>query len=256
MEHRARLVATVVAGVPHAWLRVPINGDWVAEHRLAIQKGRVVVAAVRVYPRAWLEGLVNPEKTPVSEERAGLRATVPPGGLRRTVLRRVKVGALTDAYAEVLGGLAGHALSRALQGPVFDETGRKILDALPGDPARLLSPLDELTASLWGARPGTRPRAPDAKRAGRRPLGDDVLVEAADAYARAWKQGDRRPRMRELAKTLKMSEARMRDLVYRARRRVFLPPTTQGRGGGTLTREARMLLRKLRRRSARGGRRR
>jgi hypothetical protein len=250
---KPRLVATVVDGALHAWLRVPLDDEWVAEHRLAIQAGRVVVTALRVYPRAWLTGLLSPEKTSASEERAGLRATAPSGGLQRRVLKRVKVGALTDAYREVLRGLAGHRLSRALQGPVVDkETGRKILDALPL--ARLLSPLDELTATPWGARPSTRPRSPGARRPGRRPLGDEVLVEAAEGYARAWEQG--KPTIANAAKRLKMSEARMRDLVRRARIAGFLPPATQGRGGGDLTPKAHALLRKLRRRtSGRKGRR-
>jgi hypothetical protein len=100
-----------------------------------------------------------------------------------------------------------------------------------------------LATAPWGpGRAGTR-RPPAGPRPGRRPLADEVLAEAAAAYVVARARGSQRP-VPDAATAASMTEARMRDLIYRARRRGFLPPTHQGRGGGDLTAEGRALLRK------------
>jgi hypothetical protein len=254
---RARLVTPVVNGVQHAWLRVPITGEWLAEYRLALQDERIIVAAVRVFPTAWLEGLPPLDKTAQSEERAGLQATVPAGGIRRAVLKRLKVGAVVEASDEMFGALrkmlGGQALSRVLEGPVREADGSLVPPPLPLSQLGALAPMfDALLSKPWGARPSAT-RRPDAKRPGRRPLADEVLLKAAEVYARAWetwKRGGPAPQP-SAARALKMTEARMRDLVYRARRRGFLPKTSQGLGGGQLTPEGRALLVKLRRRQTR-----
>jgi DNA invertase Pin-like site-specific DNA recombinase len=68
-----------------------------------------------------------------------------------------------------------------------------------------------------------------------RPLEDAVLVEAAAAYLDQRQSGSSRP-VPDAATAMEMSEARMRDLIYRARRRRLLTEAHQGRGGGILLR--------------------
>jgi hypothetical protein len=210
----------------------PLTGraEWTVESQLAVQDGRVVIAEVRVSPARWQ---TDPAQ---SGEQAGLAAYVPPGGLTSRLLRQVPVGAYVDLWGATLH-------------PREPEEA-----AVAADVRRLLAWHDPaLGNSRWRSRPPARP--PGAKRPGRRPLADDVLVEAAAAYIAARKGGSRRP-VPDAARALNMTEARMRDLVYRARRRRLLSEARQGRGGGDLTPEGRKLLRMVRRRLSRGRKRR
>jgi hypothetical protein len=239
-------VTNVVNGVPHLAVVVSFDRDWQAEHRLVVQAGRVVVAETRVYPRRW------EEEPTQSEEQAGVAADVPGRGLTTRLLRRVTVGAPIDHYVEMFQSLRESARSGASGVRVDIERGTREefniseKDFLSSSPA-----LRALLNLEW------RPRKPApssvARVPGRRPLSDDVLVEAAAAYIAARKRGSARP-VPDAAKALKMTEARMRDLIYRARQRGILTPTLQGRGGGELTPEAMLQLARLKRRS--GGRKR
>jgi hypothetical protein len=192
----------LVDGVPYAELRAPLTDDmaWGVEHLLALRGGHLVVEEVRVFP-------------------AG---APPPGGLTTRLMRKVTIGAHVDRAAEITRQL--FALLEA--SPLSEESKASLRGAV------------SLLSAPRGRRPGQRPT--NATRPGRKPLGDDVLLAAAQAYISARQAGHRAPVV--AAAKGKMTEARMRDLIYRARRRGFLSKTMQGRGGGQLTDEALKLL--------------
>lgn len=193
-----------VDGKPQAWFQTQISDDWTAEYRLAMEKGRVVIAEVHIFPGDWIT------------EQGLAKALVPAGGVTTRILRSVSTGAHVDYYTELAN--------------VIRKQGRALAD------------FGILTTMLSSRR--LKPRPPGTPRRGRKPLSDEVLLKAAQAYFHARKAGAPAPIV-AAAKATKMSEARMRDLIYRARRRGFVTPTFQGRGGGNLTPEASKLLRKI-----------
>jgi hypothetical protein len=229
-------------GQPWVWLCVPVDDAWVAEHRLAVQAGRVVVAEVRVYPSRWAQRAAG---APESGEHRGLLADdVPPKGLSTRLLRRLTIGAHIDEMSHILE-LAELAGTDLLPAPLRDAQ----IGTAPGtnlaEVARRLARRPGLVAHV-----AERQARPERRRGGRQPLPEVVIAEAAAAYIDARRRGSQHP-IPDTARKLKTSVARLRDLVYRARRRGFLTPTVQGRGGGTLTSEAQALLRAARRRTQR-----
>jgi hypothetical protein len=197
----------VIDGAPYADLTEPVAEAWEASYRLALQGGRLVVARLSVSPRG----------------------AVPAGGLTTRLLRRVTIGAHLDRAAEITRALISH-LTRLEAASTSEDT------------KALLRRQRQLLAAPRGRRPGQRPA--DTSRPGRKPLGDDVLLAAAQSYVTARARKHPAPVL-AVAKAGKMSEARARDLIYRARRRGFLSQTTQGRGRGDLTDEARALLKHM-----------
>jgi hypothetical protein len=165
----------------------------------------------------------------VAEVRVHPWEKIPPGGLTRRLLRRVPFGVHVDYFATVA-------------------KLRRIL--VPEGVSVFEGPWVELAAAHLKPTLEASPRPRGGKRPGRRPLPDEDLLTAARAYVTARDRGSPRP-VPDAARALKMSEARMRDLVYRARRRGFLTQTSQGRGGGALTPHARALLKSRRRRQRR-----
>lgn len=239
------ITSTDDRGHAWAWLGTPLEGQpwlreacrWVAEYRLAIQDGRLIVAEVRVCPARW--GLLGDA---ASGEDAGIAASdVPPGGLTTRLLRRLTIGAHVDFTRKLLEQLGGTV--RWPDGRVSKYPPAWTIPGVADRPGAVV--LIDLAAAGATKRAASAARRPNGKRAGRQPLSDAVLVEAAAAYRDARKRSPRP--VPDAARALGMSEARMRDLVYRARKRGFLTPTKQGRGGGSFTPEADAILRRLRR---------
>ena len=79
------------------------------------------------------------------------------------------------------------------------------------------------------------------KRPGRRGRSDLDYARLAAAYEQVFMAGSTRP-VFDLGKQLKLSRARVRDLLHEARRRGLLSSTGPGQGGGTLTEKAKALL--------------
>jgi hypothetical protein len=84
---------------------------------------------------------------------------------------------------------------------------------------------------------------PPGPRRGRPRLRDDLLLAAAAAYADAVARGSERAVL-EAAEKIGETAARMRDQLHRARVRGFLTRAIPGRAGGTLTPNAKALLRR------------
>ena len=186
------------------WLEVEVDKDWTAAARLAVQDGRVIVSELRVFPRdrelgAGVAGLWRGEVL-------GPRATVPVGGLKSELLRRVRLPKYAARAEEVV-----EAWRRA--GGMPEDSAR---DSLPG-----------LEASTPGRR---RPRRPDR-----------FYAELAAEYVRTLEQGSRRP-VEDVRKRRRLSAAQVRDMIHEARGRGLLSPGQQGAPGGYLLPKAEQLL--------------
>jgi hypothetical protein len=202
------LVYSAQHGTAYATLRSSLNDDWMIEHRLMLQDGKVVVAGISVLPIGVL----------------------PSGGLTTRLARRAAtVGRHLDYAAVITRGLVAQ------------------LEKAGVDTAKLRDAHGLLTS------PRGQQAAPKASRPGRKPLGDDVLVRAAEVYIRFRQKRDPAPVV-AAAKATKMSQARMRDLIYRARQRGLLTKTLQGRGGGELTPAGKAMLKDTPRKGRRTGR--
>jgi hypothetical protein len=211
----------------HAWVHgIEIDGDWTACLRLALQRGRVVVSEMRVFPRR--DGQHDMGEWAGSAQ--GLLAQVPIGGLTSRLLRRVPV----HEHLRFTGDLLRH-----LKHPSTLQYGRGAKNI-----AKILGVELGRASSVT-----TRPAVTTARRGGRPPTPEDVLLAAAATYSEA--VAKRRHPVQTTAKKLRVTLGRARDLIHRARLRGLLTPVPQGRGGGELTARARALLLKVERRKAR-----
>ena len=109
---------------------------------------------------------------------------------------------------------------------------------------RMLYPLHAVDLLLDGkGEPLSRQPGPQSPRRGRPPIPDEELLEVARVYETAFRAGQN-PTQAVATQFPEMSDARARDLVHRARQRNFLTEANWGRAGGSLTPEARELVRK------------
>ena len=129
----------------------------------------------------------------------------PPGGLRTRRLRSIEFGALlAQVRARVQAELAS------------DDTGT-------------VEPFARWLRKDLRKRPGRRGRS------------DLDYARLAYEYEQVFMEGSTTPVI-ELAKRLKLSRSRVRDLLHEARRRELLSRKGEGQAGGTLTEKAKALL--------------
>jgi hypothetical protein len=197
----------VLVRVPSLWVEVTLRGGWKVAYRLGVQDGRSIVSELRVFPD-------EPTTTPAGQwsgELLGAMAEAPRGGITASLLRKVSVGA---------------------PGRFGDEMLSRFTEWLGTSEARRLFGLDRV-------RP-QRNRAAHRGRRAQRP--NRFYAELAQAYADAWKAGDRQP-IETAAARMGVAVSEARRLVHEARHvRGLLTKTTQGKGGGQLTDEARRIL--------------
>jgi hypothetical protein len=233
-------------GAPQPILRAKLGEDWITERQLTVQGARVVVAAIRVYPARWRNA---PER---SYEQAGVEAEVPPGGITARLLRRIRMGAHLDHFGATLRPRRqpGQTKQEAAEAQETAASIRQLVGHFTSS---------SFAAGRWHSRAAIPQNG--RRRPGRRPLADAAIAEAAAGYVLACRRRSPHP-IRDTARASGMTEARLRDLVYRARnRRGFLSETAQGSGGGDMTpvgraqlkktSAGRVLLRRLQRRTTR-----
>jgi hypothetical protein len=192
-----------IGGSPVAWLDVGGHDVWQVSCCLTAQGRRAVVREVRIGPKPG--------------------ADLPDGGLPASVVRELSFGDVVDTFARIIEAYwapPGSALRPSLRG------------------------LDRVFPFLTSSEPPPRwaPAAVMSKPRGRRPLSDEELLRASQAYADALRRRSKQP-VRDAARQLGETSPRVRDLLNKARRRGFLTlPMHQGRAGGQLTPKARALL--------------
>jgi hypothetical protein len=190
------------------WTEVQVDNGWVAAFRITPQDGEPVVSELRIYPLE--QDAMGPGRW--RAELLGCRAPVPRGGLSARVVHQARVGAALHA--------ARAQLSRLPRAPHLFGPGGQYDAFTPAD-AR---------AALTRVGPGRK--------------GHGVLffAELAKAYTERLDVGDMRP-IATLARARKVTPARIRDMIHRARLLGLLTPALkQGQRGGTLTAKARAIL--------------
>lgn len=204
------------------WVTVPVAEEWRADLRLVVQDERLVIAEVRLFPLKPPELPAGVNTGGDSEagqpwahgEQWGVHAQAPPGGVTMRLLRRIPL----------------HTYERLAADPLL---------GIHDDGALLLKELQQ-------------PSAPVTKRRGRPPIPDETLLTVASTYAKAFAAG-KHPVQSVITRFRHepMSDARAKDLVYRARRRGFLDKAVWGRAKGRLTPLAETLLKAQRKRRTR-----
>ena len=214
-------------GVPQLWVEVSLDPQWRATYRLVIQEGVPVIAEVRVFPRErgvmglhWATG-----------DKAGPRATAPPGGVRSTLLRRVPIPAI--------GQFAGRAI--------------KVLAAVRGLPTSLGSEVGEIADLLELKHEGGKAQ-PSRSRRGRKGKGDEFYALVAQTYVTETEKRKPRPleAIRKRHRLATVNQAR--TAVYRAREMGYLGGRQPGRVSGFLTDKAKTVLQRPKKNRRRGGR--
>jgi hypothetical protein len=203
-----------IDGDKNIWLDVTLNTDWKATYRLFLEKGRVVVGELRVFPRAR-PLRVTPGAHGVPEVLTQQPSPVPLGGLSTRLLRQVRLGHAIHSVAQIVE-YVGRTHPEALERDGY--FGRAGLNAASAVPVRR-------------PKPGR----------GRPALPTESYASLAAAYAAAVARGSRRP-VYEIAKELSEPVARIRSRVQKARQLGLLDRGVQGNAGGKLTPAAKRLL--------------
>jgi hypothetical protein len=184
------------------WVEAPIGDAWTASYRIVVQRGVPVVGELRIHPHD-----AYTRRHPGEWRAAFLQAAAeaPEGGLTARLLRNVRVG----AHMKVM---------------------KQILERFAGD-------LKDLGLTMPTPRRAARPVKIQERTHGR----DATYARLAEAYVAAWAAGSRTPAT-DVARRWKLSAAKVRDLLHKARRRDLLTDTPSGKIGGELTDKARELL--------------
>jgi hypothetical protein len=174
----------------------PITADWFVMYELVAQGGSLVVGAMHIYP--------NEGQRPAGEwsgKLAGLRATVPRGGLTARLHYQVRIG--TDV-------------------------GR----ALPAFLARMAREQPEIYAHVLEL--GVPTQAVKRATGGRQGRSTHAIAQVAATYARAVERGSRRPVL-DAADESGLDRRVVRNIIHTARQLHYLTATPKGRQGGVLT---------------------
>lgn len=219
----------VVANFPEvAWYEAPIGdtSQWTAAYRLVPQRGRVIIAEIRLFPRERRH-MIEPGEW--SAEYLGPGAHVPRGGITARLVRKVRLGLMAKP------GTSDSEITRLVTW-WREQLNEEVRDVgaegiLPHQTVNLPPP------------PGT------PRRRGRPAWPDRRYAQVAKAYAEELvkAQNEKRPPhpAQAIMKRLKLeSPAKARDAIKRARERGFLTAAPgYGRVGGFLTPRAKALLR-------------
>jgi hypothetical protein len=191
------------------WVEAPLGEAWTVAYRIVMQRGFPVVGEMRIFPHDEHEGRRPGEWR---GEYLGSLAPAPDGGISARLLRQVQVGKHLRVLDQVL----------TQHGARLKELGIAVpADRRPPRPVKL------------------RERVHDR---------DDLYARIAADYVATCKAGSRSPAA-DIARRWKLGTgprgaAKVRDLLFKARRRGLLERITRGKLGGELTDKARELLRR------------
>ena len=93
MTQRLRFRKVEKRGTLNLWADVKLDRQWQVSYRLVVQGGVLVIGEVRVLPRHGSDREIWTD----AEEKSGLHAAAPAGGVRSTLLRRVGIPAVGRA---------------------------------------------------------------------------------------------------------------------------------------------------------------
>jgi hypothetical protein len=210
--HRVRAGAVL----HETWLEDEITDQWMVAYRLVPQRGRPVVAEIRIYPGAP-DTYANPGEW--SAEWEGSKVGVPTGGLpAKVVTRQLKFHSYLSHFSEII---------RAME----QKWGRDILYDDEG---------------LFGRHDLTPVASESESRAGRPPEYDSLfLARMARDLNRAISDGHIKDPVLQLSKMPGYIDnvVKMHRLVQRSRNKGMLGSAPPGLSGGRLTNRAKSLLR-------------
>jgi hypothetical protein len=184
------------------------DGPWAVAYRLVLQRNRLVIGELRVYPREPVDTEVDPDsaRPPWSAARdlQGIHAWAPLGGLTATVVHSITPGG--DANA-------GRLILRAFRESSSNEAKTFIWNHL----------------FTLGVQSEAAPLPNTAHRKGG-PSGKGLAFYRM--AARVYLNAPTRP-VQAVAEALKISPEQARDAIHRARHRHgLLPLTSRGKAGG------------------------
>ena len=230
MPQRLRFRKVEKEGIVNLWADVKLDRQWQVFYRLVVQGGVPVIGEVRVLPRHGSDGGIWTD----AEEKFGLRAAAPAGGVRSTLLRRVGVPAVGRAARQFATILKDAVRASEEQHGTHD--GETIIVA----PAPVPS------------QPEGQQRS--GSRRGRKGKGDAFYARIAQTYVAECEKDKHRGLLEVVQKQHyplgTVDQARV--AVYRAREMGFIGgDRVPGRAGGFLTDKAKAILERRRKASAR-----
>jgi hypothetical protein len=195
------------------WVEDAIDDDWVAAYRVMVEDGQPLVAEVRLFPHAPLEGRGAGRWS----ERV---ADVPADGVPGRTLRELRLKVPRGTFAAFVRDIAKDPRFAA---QVFKHSSLS------------------LDAEVQGRRPGRKGRS------------DAFYLVWAVAYVQEMAKGSRHPikDLAEhppspvkgyVSDGGQVSEATVRDLIHKARTRGLLSEPPRGQPGGHLTEKAKGIL--------------
>jgi hypothetical protein len=208
------------------WFEQELDGQWRVAYRLAVQRGRLVVSEVRIFPaartpvpRAAAGSAQATYRSPAAEaghwpgSRQGFHARCPAGGVTTRVVRALRIGRDLASVNRYHRQLAKELPQVFAAGHTFAFIGVE-------------KPI---------AR-GTQPRR------GRPPEADLKYARAAHTYVEACAAGTHP--VEAVAHRFRIALTTARVWIQVARRRGLLTPTARGVAGGSLTARAEAVLQK------------
>lgn len=233
------------------WFEKTLFPGWTLALRLLGQQGRIVVAEARVFP-------AEADRSDPGEWSGcllGHRATVPEGGLTTTIVRKAKLGTISNHIKQIVSAITERPeqaprdiddlLERAKQNGVVPKiaSDSDLLNStlLEGDTVE-----DHYTFGKEGTlgsfgipSPHTKMKA--GSKRGPKPTKDRIYLQVAAYYVKKLKKRSLKP-SKDVAEKFGFTEAVAKSMVRESRRRGFLTPAVHGKRGGELTPLAKSLL--------------
>jgi len=262
------------------WIEIPLPGRWLAAFRLANQLGQPIVAEMRLFPhepdREAIRRFYSPAEFGVRKEAVrrpaghwsgdcGMTKNIqlPAGGITARVLRTIRRKQFKEVIRTIMENVEKHeivhlkrtaderhAAIKRLKKPGLRKKGKDLV----AQEIERLDKVEGFFGLLAGLDVGlTKPAAVVSSGRGRKGRPDIELARAAAIYVRAYLAD--KPTNLAVAKGLKLSPSKARDVVHRARIRGMLTDADkQGSPGGVLTPQARALLKQHRNKTMKGER--